>query len=286
VLPSTLAGLLLLIASLLPGFVFLERRESRHAGRSFSVLRETSVVVITSVVTIAVAIAVFGVVRWLLPDATPDTGRWIREGSAYATSHYLSLSVWCASVLALASLLSWWAAIPPTFATRAASMLPRVGPDVSAWLLQRRGTGRVSQASGWTLALNAVPNTTQWLTIYLVDGGALRGTRASHNTQIDETTDRDLVLGPPLSAKRDGEWAALHGEGTLVVSAARISFLTIRYSRDGRMTHPRAKLLREGTSLTPAPSLHRLHTPPHWVESVRVLTERVHTSAFGRGSGL
>jgi Family of unknown function (DUF6338) len=183
------------------------------------------------VVTISAAIALFGVVRWLLPDATPDVGRLVREGSAYAEPHYLTVSLWSASVLASASLLAWWAAIPPILAVRVGGRLPKVGPQASTWLRARRGSGRVSQASGWTMALDAVPDTTQWLTVHLVEGGALRGVRASHSTQIEETPDRDLVLGPPLSTERDGQWIALPDEGTLVVSAARIRYFTIRYAR-------------------------------------------------------
>jgi Family of unknown function (DUF6338) len=220
VVPSTLAGVLLFVALLAPGFVYLERRESRHAGIRYTALRETSLVVVTSLATLAVSLSLFGLLRLVFPDRTPDIGKYVRDGSAYAQDHYLEALLWAAGILGFACLLAWLYAVPPE---RLAKVLgkPKAGGGLSAWVNRQRGSGPIAQISGWTMALDKLPDTQQWLDVVLIDGTSMHGMRGSHSTQIEETIDRDLLLAAPITVRPPGgDWEPLSKAGVVVVSAA------------------------------------------------------------------
>lgn len=222
--------MVLFVSLLAPGFVYLERRESRHVGVPYTVLRETSVVITASLATLTASLVAFGLLRIAFPGRAPDVGRYIRDGSDYAETHYLQAMVWGAAILVLACLLAWCVAIPPAFVVNPAGSLPRIGLRLAEWLERRRGGGPISQVSGWTMALNRHPETQQWLDVVLVDGTSVHGMRGSHSTQIEETADRDLILAAPLSLRPPGgTWLDLPFAGTIVVSAARISYFTVQY---------------------------------------------------------
>ena len=89
-----------------------------------------------------------------------------------------------------------------------------------------------------------LPETEQWTDLVLVDGTQFHGRLGSVSTQLDETLDRDLLLVAPIKVRssRDHEWSALGHAGTLVVSAARISYFTIQYVTKvaGVQTEPEA----------------------------------------------
>jgi len=128
---------LLFVALLAPGFVYLERRESRHAAIRYTALRETSLVVVTSLATLAVSLSLFGVLRLVLPDRTPDVGRYIRDGSAHAQDHYLEAVVWSAGILGFACVLAWLHAVPP----ERLAQIPgekTAGGRLSAWVNRKR----------------------------------------------------------------------------------------------------------------------------------------------------
>ena len=78
-----------------------------------------------------------------------------------------------------------------------------------------------------------MPATTQWLTVHLMDGCVLKGVASvPQGIQIEETQDRDLVLGPPLHVEQHGQLVALPDEGTLVVKRRVDRYFTIRYVRN------------------------------------------------------
>ena len=89
---------------------------------------------------------------------------------------------------------------------------------------------RIAQISGWTMALDKLPDTQQWLDVVLIDGTSMHGMRGSHSTQIEETIDRDLLLAAPITVRPPGgDWEPLSKAGVVVVSAARISYFTVQY---------------------------------------------------------
>ena len=110
------------------------------------------------------------------------------------------------------------------------SRVPKVGNRWSDWVARRRGSGPILAQSGWRTAFTILPETEQWLDVVLVDGTSFHGMLGSASTQIEETADRDLVLATPIKVRAQGagEWTALQA-GTVVVSAARISYFSVQY---------------------------------------------------------
>jgi hypothetical protein len=69
---STFLGLLLFVVLLAPGLCFFLAWESRRPGRASSPLRESGLVVLTSLSVAIVVAALFSVGRIALPRHTPD----------------------------------------------------------------------------------------------------------------------------------------------------------------------------------------------------------------------
>src|ERR1700735_1553324 len=112
-MPTTLTGLLLFVVLLLPGFAYLVGKERHGTERHTSPFRETVAIVAASVTSEAAVLAVFAVLRWLLPSSlTPDLGALIHHGSTYAAVHYRSLAAWGFGTLAIAVLGAYLATVP------------------------------------------------------------------------------------------------------------------------------------------------------------------------------
>ena len=167
--PDTFIGVLLAIAFLAPGFVYLESREHRHPGVDYSALRETSLVVVTSLISLAVSLGSFGLVRISAPSHSPDVGEYVRRGGPYVKAHYAEAAGWGIGVLALACLVAALIAVPPESLGRSGSRIPRVGPRFGEWIARRRGPGPIVAQSGWRVAFNVLPDTEQWTDVVLLD---------------------------------------------------------------------------------------------------------------------
>lgn len=233
-MPTSLIGLLLFISLLTPGFIYLERRERWHPGIKYTTFRETSLVVVTSVLSLAVAAAILGLARAISPGHTPNVGAYVRVFTPYTKAHYREALVWGAVLLSLACVAASVAAIPPAFLGR----VPFA--RVAAWADRRRGDGSpIVQKSGWGVAFDpprtrATPRSLKvekWITVTLTDGTLIYGMLGSKATQIEETDDRDLVIAEPYKIRPSGvaEWPADSYKGTLVVSAKRISYFNVQY---------------------------------------------------------
>lgn len=223
-IPDSLLGLVLLVALLTPGFVYLETRERRHPGIEYSALRETSVVVVASVVALTVSVLLIALLRSVAPGATPDVGAYVRDGEQALRANYVEAFVWLSAAVAMASLFAWLWAAPPTLPPRF------VGDKASKWIDDRRGSGVIKQVSGWSAAFDMHSTTRKIVEIVLVDGTSLFGTLGSRSTQIAETDDRDLVLTVPIKVREaGGEWCDLSHAGTLIVSASRIKYMVVSY---------------------------------------------------------
>jgi hypothetical protein len=81
--PTTISGFVFFVVLLVPGFIHYVQRRSRVPQRSLSPLVEIATLATVSLATNLVAIAVFGLVRWIAPDHTPNVGEMILRGSAY-----------------------------------------------------------------------------------------------------------------------------------------------------------------------------------------------------------
>lgn len=234
-MPSTLVGVALFVSLLTPGFAFLARRESRFPARQYTTLRETAAVVTVSLVCNGVTLAAFGAIRVSSPNWTPDIGRLAREGQAYVRADFVSLGIWLATLLSVASVLAFVAACPPGWFRRSASRVSRIGSEsfagaVARWAdeYERRP---IRTNSGWTEAFQVYPDSYVWVTCDLVDGRVIGGWLRSANPQTEETGERSIVLTGTLRMRGTDpadEFEDMH-TGTTVISADQLRFVAVSY---------------------------------------------------------
>jgi hypothetical protein len=211
-LPNSLLGLALFVLLLAPGLTYYFQRERQVPTRSVSAFRETATVAVASVLFNVVALTVFSVLRTAWPEATPDVGRIIREGSAYIKCDYRLVGTWSAGLLAFACLLAggWgrFAASWPGSSGNAISF-------TSAW---------------WELVRGKPADHTVFAGCELEDGSYVAGEVFSFNTDVEETADRELVLRPPITYRASGEQETTEFPvSALAISSQRIKFLTVTY---------------------------------------------------------
>ena len=230
-IPTSLLGLVLFLALLSPGFVYLQARERRHPGIDYSVLRETSLVVVTSALGLLMALSLASVARYVAPSSTPDVGAYVRGGSTYLKEHYAEAFLWAVALVTVACGFAFLLAVPPAICARG---------RLRNWVIERRGSGVIEQKSGWSAAFDAHRDHRKILEVVLNDGTTLFGALGSRSTQLEETEDRDLVLAAPIKVRERGaQWVDLPTAGTVVVSASRIKYLVVSYEPALRPTKSR-----------------------------------------------
>lgn len=232
-MPETLGGLALFAALLVPGFVYLERRESRQAGQQLSPLRETGQILFASLACDFVVVGLVAFIRVVAPGHTPDVGAFIRGGGSFARIHYRELLAWGLPALGAACALAATVAVPPAFVGALARIL-RSDPD-SPWRQEivRRQRPRITAESAWSTAFLAYPERVPCVGVTLHDDTYLFGRLLSWNPEIEETSDRSLVLASPVVIRCPGgtETQPLDAD-TVVISADQIRLVTVSYLPD------------------------------------------------------
>jgi len=221
-LPGTIAGLVLLAVSVTPGFVFLGWREAREPARHFTPLREIAAVITASIACGSVAAALLAAVRWLGPGVTPDVGRFVRDGEVYLRRHYVEFAVWGLTALALACVIATVAALAwDPLNTRLGKS--RVGLRVSSI------ASPIRHESGWAASFRRLPQADVYVGIELLDGTYFYGALDSYSPQVDESSDRSIVLCEPIDIRRGGGGLERSDVKTAVISAAQIRYVTTYY---------------------------------------------------------
>lgn len=212
-MPTTFVGLLIFVAFLTPGFLYTAQRRALAPQAERSVLMETTAVVAVSLATNAVVVGFFGVLRWLSPEHTPDVGQLLTTGSDYPVEHLPYVLGW-ATVLFLASCaLAVWVAR---------------WKWVRGWLGQ--ALGPITDSSAWCETFAAPDDSTYpHAGVELADGGFVSGRVYWFSTDLDETGDRDLVLGTPLQfVTAEGEEDDVDAQ-RVIVSARDIRRIYVTY---------------------------------------------------------
>ncbi|MFJ4811094.1 DUF6338 family protein [Streptomyces longwoodensis] len=206
-MPTTFTGLALLLVLLLPGLTYTVVRERKGSDRRLTPFRETGAVVFCSVLTELAALALFAIMRGLLPNLTPDIGRLVREGASYARTHYAELAWWAGGLLLLACI---FAALAAAFT----GSRPHSSATSAWWVMFEK----------WFPGENPIVGCT------LEDGSYIEGRQASFNVSSEDSPDRDLVLIEPLKYRAPGatETHALPW-GAACVSARRIVTMLVSY---------------------------------------------------------
>lgn len=215
-MPTTIGGLIIFAVLLVPGFVHYVQRRSRVPQRSLSPLVETATLATISIFTNAVALGIFGLVRTVLPDHTPDVRRLLLEGSKYAAPRLGYLLLWATAAFALSSALAMLLGVRPRFIR---TVLERFTPaivDVSAW---------------YHLFDEGPEGTRVYVGCDLRDGSYVGGLLDWYSTEVDETADRDFVIAEPITYRAPDrtEDLTIEGFSRLVLSAREVTRLYVSY---------------------------------------------------------
>lgn len=232
-MPSTLSGLAILAALLIPGFIYLERLESRQPAHEYTALRETGQVLVASLVSNGLVLALFALIRALAPTLTPDAGALVRGGGDFFRLHYGELTAWASAGLAVSCGIAAALAVPPKWYSK---LTERLVDNPESALRRAAARGRlqpITHHSGWSAAFNLDPERFPYLGVTLHDGTNLAGPLLSFSSQADESGNRSVSLSSPLRIRYPAEQAdqAFFGD-VLVVAASDINFLTVSYLPD------------------------------------------------------
>lgn len=210
-MPTTLPGLLLFVALLLPGFTFVLTMRRNRPDRRSSVFEETASVGLVSVLALIVALGIFGLIRVAAPSLTPDVGRLVSDPGEYVETHYASVSLWVIGLLLVASALAWIAAI----------------------LLGERPAHPSGASAWWRMFEEWRLNRHVRVRCRLDDGSWVEGTIASFSNAADDSADRDLILIEPISYTLPNETRAVpHEAHAVCLSARRIVAVFVTYRGD------------------------------------------------------
>lgn len=213
-MPTTLPALLLFVALLLPGFIYVMLWERKAPHARPSAFRETALTVFVSVLAELVVLGLFIVLRAAAPAATPDVDRLVREGGKYALPHWVSLTWWGLGLLALATLLAagaarWLASRPHPSTQSAWWHMLASRPEEMAATYGRRPDVRVC--------------------CFLDDGSQITGSAAWINQLGGDVTDRDLILIAPLFRWQEATGTVELAGHAVSVSARAIKAIQVRY---------------------------------------------------------
>ena len=220
-MPTTFISLLIFIALLVPGVVYVSARESRLPSQVQSTFKETATVAFASFACWTVALVIFSILRASLPDGkTPDAGALARNPGHYGSRHLALLAWWSLGLLVIAIALAFMFGTVP--------LLTRMRRRVlggSQWDNRAR--------SEWDVAFTAEAPTRVYLKVILEDGSMYAGWHGSHNWDPKESADRELTLDPPLKYRPPLSHAVqtLTYDKGVIVSARRIMAIRVFYCK-------------------------------------------------------
>jgi hypothetical protein len=217
-MPDTLLALCVLLLLVIPGVVFAVQVDNRLPTRELSSLRELSSVVGVGTICDFIVLIIFGILRTSFPHQTPNVGAIVNSGSLYVKSHYISVGWWAAGLLASSCGLAY--------------VLGRYKPEIAGRVV----SGNIRFTSAWWELFNLYPESFVYVGCELQDGSYLSGHLLRYSTEVDETSDRELVLSAPISYRPSGEKAAaiLENVGAVTISARQLKFLTVTYTDELR----------------------------------------------------
>jgi hypothetical protein len=219
-MPNSLFGLLLFVVLLVPGFVHASLRRSMVPTRTrTSVFLETTQLVTVSLAVNALVWSVAALLRlheWIAAH-TPDVRLLLDDPRGYALadeSHRLGYVVaWAMVLLAAACGL-------------AVALARRVGPFT---LIDRMFSPAIVPTPAWYVAFEERPpaGTAVVVGCQLNDGSYVQGRLDWYSTEAEETADRDLMLGRPLSVLNPAGEELAATMDRIVISARDLSRIDV-----------------------------------------------------------
>jgi len=222
-IPSGLAGVLLFVVLLWPGFAYSSIRARRRPERQVTPLHETVSIVGVSLTALAATALLFAVLRSVWPGATPDTRQLLFHPRAYLTTHYAQVGWWAVGMLALA--VAGSAGVAIALSSERLGRVPGLGRLVAP--------PDPSTMSSWWLAFGGYrPDEVDiHVGCTLDDGSYVSGRLYSFSQVAEDTPDRDLLLRDPISVRPRGasRATAVDRAGLIAISARHLVTMIVTY---------------------------------------------------------
>lgn len=207
-MPSTLTGLLVFLALLLPGFAFVTLLRRGRPGYRLSVLQETASIAVASVLAELAVLGMFVLVHTWARTWTPDVGQLITAPRGYLAAHYPMVFLWAAGLLLVACVLA----------------------GVAGGVLARRPVHESAVSAWWTLFEDWPQGRTPQVQCELDDGSYVAGELGDWNTWSEDSPDRDIILKAPITYRPAGSSGYhQHPVSAVCVSARRIVTMFVGY---------------------------------------------------------
>jgi hypothetical protein len=210
--PTTFVGLIVFVSFLTPGFLHIAQRRVLAPQANRSALMEITTVVTVSLATNVLVVGAFGLLRLLVPTHTPDVGRLLAKGSDYWLENLPYVATWVLAILAGSC---------------------AIGVVLARWEVPRRQITTVFapvivDSSAWCEVFTTEPGSYVHAGLELTDGGYVSGRVAWFSTELEETGDRDIVLGPPLQLRTEVGVEDLKVQ-RVIVAARNITRIDVAY---------------------------------------------------------
>jgi hypothetical protein len=222
--PDTAAALGVFLLLVAPGITYQLLRAGSRPESATSPFREASVVALTSLLFSGAAVAVLAVARAAWPDWLPDPGRWLRDGSGYLNEHYRLVARGALLALGLSLLLAFAA----HRALDAAATTGRWRRATATVLGKGR---RLEAVSVWFRLFHVDYRRGEhvYVTVETTTGDVYTGYVVAYTVDDKAPHERELVLGPPLTLRRDGEELPLAPWQRVVLPGSQIASVLVSY---------------------------------------------------------
>lgn len=229
-MPSSLLGLLIYVYILIPGLCYHVVRRRLIPTQPVTTIVDAAHVIFAAMITNALTLICYSVLQLLpwISEHSPSVVHLLRDPREYLlldNSRLVYVGAWAVVLLtfscALARISAFWFA--PNVKTRKFGVFSRI------W---ERYPARIVDVSVWDYYFHctAPDGSIVYLVCHLHDGSYAAGALDWYNTDIDDSPDRDLVLGVPLTVmSADGRELTEKYSERVILSARDIRQIIVTY---------------------------------------------------------
>ena len=241
-MPSTLAGLLVAIYLLIPGYCYYVVRRRTVPTRPLSTAVEGANLVVVAMLANAATLALYGLAQTVtfVRDHSPSIVQILRETESYlleSNSRLAYVGTWAAVLLSVSSGL----AVAIAYRAWPKNLLAKLsGKSLSDESTAYRGWPTLlAKLSGKSLSDESVwhryffieqPNDTYvYLECYLTDGSYTAGALVWYNTDLQDHPDRELVLKDPVTTFESSDKPSKSPDTVAILSSREIRQIIVTY---------------------------------------------------------
>ncbi len=240
-MPSTLAGLLVAIYLLIPGYCYYVVRRRTVPTRPLSTAVEGANLVVVAMLANAAALALYGLAQAVpfVRDHSPSIVQILRETESYlleSNSRLAYVGTWAAVLLSVSSGLAVAIAYRAWPRNLLAKSLSEGSVANRAWprnLLAKLFGKSLSDESVWHryFRTEQPDETYVYLECSLTDGSQTAGTLVWYNTDLQDHPDRELVLSNPITTIGPSGEPSKRSDTLAILSAREIRQNIVTYVR-------------------------------------------------------